>query len=159
MTFTINKLTGHRVAVSGEDTYGNAGSTVLDSRQWDEINQVDVAKLAHEAFDAKVMEFFEPLTEAAEAHNAAVKKANEVDELTYITVQEHVEGQAGSPEIRRQLSHDSQVLRLLGSGDHRRLIWVGDNLEILEEVKTQAAPAPAVAGFQGVGREDLGPLT
>lgn len=163
MTFTLNKLVGHRVAVSGQDRANTEGSVVLDSAQWDELNRVDDTKAAREAFDEKVEEFFSELTEAADAYNESVAAAQAVDPLTYVTVQEGTEGVIGTRERRVNLTHDSQVLRLLDQGNHDRLLWVDGNLEILEAHPPVSISTPGIASDEmlaqsSVKSEDLGGL-
>lgn len=159
MTFSINKLVDHRVAVSGTDQFNVDGSTVLDSSEWDELHRVDVAKEAQDAFAAEVEAFFDPITQAAEAAKAAVEKASEVDEITYLVVQEETKGVAGKREVRRTLSHDSIVLRLLEEGEFTRLMWVDGGLEILESASTgRVAAQPSLADV-ALPQENLGPLT
>lgn len=130
MTFTTQKLVGSRVLVKGADSSGTEGQTILDSTQWDEINSHTAFDKATEAFEAAVESFFAPLTEATEAINKALNKPN--DPLSYVVLHEAVEGTAPQAEQLIKLSHDSIVLRLIEQGDHDRLVWVGDELEVLE---------------------------
>ena len=143
MTFTTTKLVGNRVRVSGMDHFAVEGVTVLDSSQWDEINGNTEFNQATEAFDAAVESFFAPLLEAA---GELAKAGNRpTDSLGYVVLQEGVEATPGRQEQLVKLTRDSMVLRLLESGDHSRLVWIDDSLEILEvAVTTSVTPAPVV---------------
>lgn len=149
MTFTTTALTGSRVLVKGQDLNGAVGETVLDSSQWEEINAHRSFDQAQDEYAAVVDEFFKPLLEAAE-------KAEKVgivapDPLTYVVLHEGEEGKPSRQEQRVSLTQDSQILRLLDSGNTDRLIWVGDELEIAATAVVPAGtalvtPVDAVAG-------------
>lgn len=159
MTFTITKLVGHRALVAGTDRNNVTNQTVVDTAQWESLSENKELKAAQEAFDAAVTAHFADITAAAERVASVAK--GDADPLTYIVSQEAVEGVAGQPERRVQLSHDSQVLRAVESGQHDRLVWVGDSLEIAAE----AVPGPSVgvgggsAVDAGTPSENLGGLT
>ena len=127
--FTTQKLVNHRVVVSGTDNHGNFGTEVLDSTQWDAIVDATTHDALHEAFDAKVEEFFAPLTEAAEA--IAQAHIETPDPATTLVIDEGEEGTAGRPAQIIHLGREAAILRLIEAGDVDRLIWVGDHLEIL----------------------------
>jgi hypothetical protein len=128
--FTTKNLTGERVLVSGADVDGNKGQVVLDASQWLELKARADVKTAGEAFDAAVEEFYKPLLEAAEKVGKSLERPE--DSLGFVTLdegQDHVPGRA--PQIVR-LTKDSMVLRLIEDGGTDRLVWVGDDLEILD---------------------------
>lgn len=136
MTFTTQRLTNHRVLV--KDTNGSeVKTTVLDSEQWDEIKRHQQFDVASDAFDEAVKNFFAPLTEAADAAEKAFSMPE--DTLGIIVMHEGVEGIEEQPTVVISLTHDSMVLRLIESGDTSRLVWVNDELEILE-VAVPVAP-------------------
>jgi hypothetical protein len=139
MSFEMKKLVGCRVLVTGTDVAGQSGSTVLNSSQWDEFKADKKYDQAAEAFDTAVEEFFAPLVEAADKAKAALVAVPE-DPMSYVVLSEKVDGVEGSERTLIYLEKDSIVLRLLEQGDTDRLVWVGDNLEILE-----AVPAPVVS--------------
>jgi predicted transcriptional regulator len=149
MSFTITKLAGDRALVKGRDTLGTHGQQILDAAEWNELNAHNKHKSAHEAFDAAVEEFFAPLNDAIAEIKTSVKPKQ--DPLFFVTVQEKSEAVAGTDEVLVRLSHDSAVLRLVEQDpDTARLIWVNDNLEILEQeditsTQVQATQAQAVA--------------
>lgn len=128
MTFKTQALTGNRVLVS-EGTGKNTKSVVLDGSQWAEIKAARAFADADEAFNETVAEFFRPITDAAEAANKAIDVPT--DELEFIVLAEGVEGVASEPAHVVQLTKDSQILRLIEEGDTSRLVWVGDELDIL----------------------------
>jgi len=128
---TTTALTNHRVLVTGSDVFGVEGKTVLDSHQWDELNAHNDHAEAHEAFEAAVEAFFEPITKAAEILEQS--HAETEDSLFTVQVSEAVEATAGRPAEVIHLHKDTAILRLIDQGDQARLIWVNDQLEILRE--------------------------
>lgn len=143
MTFTTVKLAGQRTLVTGEDAHGNNGKVVLQSREWDYVKAESTQDHRLAEFNAVVDEFFKPLTDAVDAYNEGVK--SDVDPIDTVTIGDEVEGVEHKPAKVIVLSHDSKVLRLIEEGQHDRLIWVGDQLEITEFVPPQQAPAPVEA--------------
>lgn len=128
MSFKTQALTGNRVLVT-EGKAGNGRQTVLDGSQWAEIQAVQSYNEADATFNETVAEFFAPITAAAEAANKAIEVPS--DELTFIVLSEGTEGVATVPAHVVELTKDSQILRLIESGDTSRLVWVGDELDIL----------------------------
>lgn len=128
MTFNTQALTGNRVLVT-EGTGNKAKSTVLDGTQWAEIKAEQSFLDADATFNETVAAFFAPITEAAEAANKAIEVPT--DELEFIVLNEGTEGVASTPAHVVQLTKDSQILRLLEDGNTKRLVWVGDTLDIL----------------------------
>lgn len=130
MSFSIKRLTGHRAVVSGKDSAGTEGTCVVDTYQWDSINAHDKQHVADELFGAVVEKFFSPITAAAEKLSQAV--ADVADEDEFVVLHEAVEAQPGRPADVVRLTRDSMILRFVESGNTDRLVWVGDELEILE---------------------------
>ena len=128
--FTTTNLTGERVLVRGTDQFGTEGQTIVHAEQWNDIKARSSHLEAHENFDAAVEEFFAPLMEAADLLNSSAQP--KVDPISYVVLQEGTEAQQGQDEIAVKLSVDSIVLRLLEQGDYGRLVWVNDQLEVLE---------------------------
>lgn len=155
MTFTINRLVGGRAVVSGTDKFGTTNQVVVDTTQWDEINASTAFDQATEAFEAAVEDFFKPLTEAAEKINKQLNKPN--DPLSYVVLHEGSEGVPAQAEQLIKLNKDSIVLRLVGAGNTDRLVWVGDNLEVLEA----DTPLPGLdrgvvaSGADVIGQENM----
>lgn len=137
MSFTTTRLIGSRVLVRGTDVTGTDGEAVLDTTQWDELNQHKAVDAATAEFDKAVEEFFAPLTKAAEAVGKKLERPT--DELDYLVIHEGTDAVAGVPAHVVQLSHDSKVLRLLEQGNSERLVWVMGHLEILDVDTTAAA--------------------
>ena len=130
--FTTTKLAGDRTLVKGTDFAGAEGTIILDARQWNELTAREDHSLAHEKFDSALEEFFAPLNEAIK--EIARDRKPQVDSLFYIVEQEAQEAVEGKSEILIELNHDTAILRLIDSNPHtERLIWVGDDLEILAE--------------------------
>lgn len=138
MSFTTTRLVDNRVLVKGTDVFGTEGSEVLDSTQWDEINADEQYSAASEAFDAAVEAFFAPLLDAADQAMAATAKP-EPDPITYVVKSEPVEGVPAQAGELVKLSRESIVLRIVGSADSSRLVWVNGQLEILEQQPAKKA--------------------
>lgn len=136
--FTLQNLTNDRVLVKGTDASGTTGTTVLFATEWRSIKAHKDYQSATADFEAKVEEFFAPLTEAAEKLNAA--HAPKVDPITYVVLEEGVEATAGAERTVLKLGRDSVVLRLIEAGDFDRLVWVDDSLEVLEVLDDTAVP-------------------
>lgn len=131
MSFSITRLVNHRVLVSGTDSFGTEGKVTLNSEQWDEINADQQYSQAVDAFDAAVESFFAPLLDAA----TDLEKAQLVtpqDPMSYVVLNEAVEGVEAKPAQLIHLNDDSIVIRLIESGDTDRLVWVDGRLEVLE---------------------------
>lgn len=133
MSFSITRLVNHRVLVQGEDTFGTSGKVTLNSEQWDEINADTQYSQALDAFDAAVESFFAPLIEAADAATAATLPSPQ-DPMSYVVLNEAVEGVEAKSAQLIHLNDDSIVIRLIESGDTDRLVWVDGKLEVLELV-------------------------
>lgn len=132
-TFNTQLLAGSRVLVTGTDNASERRSAILDSTEWDTLRHDQTAAEAAEEFDRVTKAFYAPLTEAAErAEKAQLPKLDPA--FTYV-VTEGEPGTKGVEEHIIELAHDTVVLRLLEQGDHSRLVWVGDKVEVL------AAPA------------------
>lgn len=124
--FITTRLAGDRMLV----TNGGKKQAILDTQQWDHIKSLTQTNEAQADFDEAVKDFFAPLTEAIDKLEAA--KAPKVDETYLVVVGETVEGTPGKQARAYHLCHDAAVLRILESGDHSRLVWVGnDAIEIV----------------------------
>jgi hypothetical protein len=152
MTFTIQKLTGSRAVVSGTDVAGTEGKLVVSTHQWDELNARTETDQAQAAFDTAVEAFFKPLTDAAE--ELATKVQRPTDSIGYVVLSEPEEGRPAKPGQLVKLTHDSIVLRIIESGNTDRLLWVGDNLEILEAPATPSTSGNGVTAAAPVPGED-----
>ena len=128
--FTTTNLTGERVLVRGTDQFGTEGQTIVDAEQWNDVKARSSHMEAHENFEAAVEEFFAPIMEAADLLNSSAQP--KVDPISYVVLQEGTEAEQGRDEIAVKLTVDSIVLRLLEQGDYDRLVWVNDQLEVLE---------------------------
>ena len=124
--FITTRLAGDRMLV----TNGNKKQAILATDQWDYIKSLTQTNEAQADFDQAVKDFFAPLTEAIDKVEAA--KAPKVDETYVVVVGEEVAGTPGKQARAYHLTHDAAVLRILESGDHSRLVWVGnDAIEIV----------------------------
>jgi hypothetical protein len=145
MTFSMLKLSGERVVVRGTDQHQVEGSTVLNAAEWNAIKRSRDGDQAEKEFDRTVEQFFSPLTQAAEKL-AKSRRGEDADPSTYVVIDEGTEGTAGRPRRVASLSRDSIVLRLLEEGDDARLVWVNDQLEVLEVVPGTNTATPVVGG-------------
>ena len=132
-SFTTIKLSGHRVLVEGFDNMGSAHQTILNSEEFDEIEEHFKQEQAAEVFDQAVAEFFAPLTDAAEQHRDQV--AQGIDPAFLLVVEEGQAGQAARDQVVISLRLDTVILRMLAAGDTSRLLWVGDEIEVLAYVQ------------------------
>lgn len=130
MTFSISRLVGNRAVISGTDKHGVNNQLVVDTTQWDEVNANTAFDQAKEAFESAVGDFFAPLTAAAEQMQKTLKRP--ADPVGFVVLREGVEATPGQAEQIITLSHDSVLIRLVEQGNHDRLMWVGDSLEVLE---------------------------
>lgn len=146
MTFTTQRLVNNRMLVRGSDITGGVGECTLDTTQWDEIKANKAFSEAETEFDEAVEKFFAPL-------NAAIEKLESVgqvdpDPSTFVVLREEVAGQPAQPGLLVKLNHDSVVLRLLEQGNHQRLVWVDNTLEVLEsQPVVQPTLAQPVSGI------------
>jgi hypothetical protein len=138
-TFSITRLVGDRAVVKGTDVFGVEGQTTVFTTQWDEINANTAYDQATEAFEAAVEEFFAPLTKAAEAMHQSVSRPS--DSVGYVVLREAQDAVPAQAEHIVKLTKDSVVLRLVEQGDFDRLVWVGEDLEVLAEA---GQPIPGV---------------
>lgn len=144
MSFSVARLLNHRAQVSGTDVNSVTNSTVLDTTQWDELKADEQYRTASDEFDAKVKDFFSDLVDAiAERDEQAVKVAA-VDPVTYVEIEPGVDAVLGRAPNRVKLNKDSQILRLIESKQDDRLVWVGNDLEILA-VELPDAELPVTA--------------
>ena len=124
--FITTRLAGDRMLV----TNGNKKQAILDTAQGDNLKALSQTNEAQADLDQAVKDFFAPLTEAIDKIEAA--KAPKFDETYVIVIGETIEGTPGKQARAYHLGHDAAVLRILESGDHSRLVWVGnDFIEIV----------------------------
>lgn len=137
MTFTTQRLVNNRMLVRGSDITGGVGECTLDTTQWDEIKATKAFSEAEAEFDAAVEAFFAPLNDAKEKLESVGKV--DPDPATFVVLREEVAGQPAQPGLLVKLNHDSVVIRLLEQGNHQRLVWVDNTLEVLESQPVVAA--------------------
>ena len=128
--FNVTNMVNDRALVKGVDKFGTTGSQVICTVQWNELVKRDQHMLAHEAFDDAVEQFFAPIVDAQDALVASAQ-GKEPDPITYVVLEEAVEGVQGKDEIRVKLNDSSVILRIIENGELDRLIWVNDALEVL----------------------------
>lgn len=117
--FEVTALLDGRTLVEGSDIKGKDGSTILYSPAWEAVQRFKAQDAAVAEFDAQVVAFFKPLTDAAE--KLQVKETNP---WATVTIGEDVEGKQAR-EV--SLDRDGILLRLLAETDGSMLRWVGDN--------------------------------
>ena len=126
MSFIVQIMLGAQALVSGTDTLGNEGKTIVFTAQWDELNERTNFSSATEDFDAAVTAFFAPLTEASDKVEKALA-GKEQDPTEYIVLKKGVEAVTGEHDQIVQLSRDSIILRLIEKGTTDRLVWVDES--------------------------------
>lgn len=136
--FTLHDLGGDRVGVRGTDKYGNAGQTVLDGSRIAAIDDLFRRKEAEALVDGAAAALFGengPFAEflaISDQVNALLDTSKPVDPTSYIVVEHAVEGPTPKEEVRVDLSHDKDtwILHLISIGEHDRLTWWGNELEV-----------------------------
>ena len=123
MTFTVTPLVSGGHLVEGQDSKGVDGTTVLHSASWGYVQHLKIHEVADAEFDATVEAFFAPLTDAAEAHVAALTPAS--SKFTSVKFGEDVEGKSARTV---ELDEAGVVLNILDSTDGSSLRWVNGTL-------------------------------
>ena len=126
MTFTTQPLLDGGVLVEGTDSKGVDGSAILRSDRWTMVKYTRAHELATAEFNDMVEAFFQPLTEAAAKHKAAV--AGPDQGWATVTISEGVEGKEA---VTVDLDSDGVLLRLLEEGKHDLLRWINGSLVAL----------------------------
>lgn len=126
MSFTITYLAGDRALVQ-EDTH----QIILDAEEYLAMKLRQEKTCLIEAFDQTVEDFFGPIVEAAEKVNKLQAKEADLDPDFHVVFTEAVEGVEPVRREAYKLTKDTVILRLIEEGRTERLIWIGDQLEIL----------------------------
>ena len=126
MSFTVTYLAGDRALVQ-EDTH----QIILDAEEYlaMKLRQEKTGLIAQ--YDQSVADFFKPLTDVADKIKSAEEQENRIDPDFHFVL---AEGTEGEEPVRREvyrLEKDTVILRLIEEGRTERLIWIGDQLEIL----------------------------
>jgi hypothetical protein len=127
MTFQVQYMVGDEALVTGTDVAGNSGRTTVSTTQWNELQARAGFTKATEDFDKAVEEFFKPLTKAAKKAQKKMAASQEQDPISYVVIDEGIEGVEAKPRQLVHLSRDSIILRLIEEGDTDRLVWVDDS--------------------------------
>lgn len=126
MSFTVTYLAGDRALVQ-EDTH----QIILDAEEYlaMKLRQEKTGLIAQ--YDQSVADFFKPLTDVADKIKSVEEQENRIDPDFHFIL---AEGTEGEEPVRREvyrLEKDTVILRLIEEGRTERLIWIGDQLEIL----------------------------
>ena len=126
MSFTVTYLAGDRALVQ-EDTH----QIILDAEEYlaMKLRQKKTGLIAQ--YDQSVADFFKPLTDVADKIKSVEEQENRIDPDFHFVL---AEGTEGEEPVRREvyrLEKDTVILRLIEEGRTERLIWIGDQLEIL----------------------------
>lgn len=135
-TFNKQQLANERALITGKDDAGENHKVIVSTLDYNQRNQRNKVELAQEAFDSAVEEFYAPILEAAEAANQSVVPTR--DPAFFDVISEGSEGVPAQREHVERLPQDTVVLRLIEAGRTDRLIWVGDTIEVLEYVPSDA---------------------
>lgn len=133
-SFTATQLSGHRALVRGTDSQNYVGETVVSTLQWEEVKATRLFKEAEAKYDQTVHAFFAPVTDAADELTKALEGSTVEDPAFTILLEEGTEGVDAKPEHRLTLDKDSVILRLIEDSQFDRLVWVGQDLEVLAPV-------------------------
>ena len=123
--FKYTQTTSNQVVVEGTDSHGVFNRLIVDGEQWTSIKQVEEILLAAQEFDAAVEEFFRPLTDAAPVSE------KQSDFATY-TLKQGKDAVEKVLPLQYELTNDSQILRAIDFELFDLLMWVGDNLVVLQ---------------------------
>ena len=123
--FKYTQTTSNQVVVEGTDSHGVFNRLIVDGEQWTSIKQVEETLLAAQEFDAAVEEFFRPLTDAAPVSE------KQSDFATY-TLKQGKDAVEKVLPLQYELTNDSQILRAIDFELFDLLMWVGDNLVVLQ---------------------------
>ena len=126
MSFTVTYLAGDRALVQ-EDTH----QIILDAEEYlaMKLRQEKTGLIAQ--YDQSVADFFKPLTDMADKIKSVEEQENRIDPDFHFVL---AEGTENEEPVRREvyrLGKDTVILRLIEEGRTERLIWIGDQLEIL----------------------------
>ena len=126
MSFTVTYLAGDRALVQ-EDTH----QIILNAEEYlaMKLRQEKTGLIAQ--YDQSVADFFKPLTDVADKIKSVEEQENRIDPDFHFVL---AEGTEGEEPVRREvyrLEKDTVILRLIEEGRTERLIWIGDQLEIL----------------------------
>ena len=126
MSFTITYLAGDRALVQEADH-----QIILDAEEYISMKRHQEKTGLIAQYDQSVADFFKPLTDAADKIKDAEAQADRIDpDFLFVLA----EGTEGEEPVRREvyrLGKDTVLLRLIEEGRTERLIWIGDQLEIL----------------------------
>ena len=126
MSFTVTYLAGDRALVQ-ENTH----QIIVDAEEYlaMKLRQEKTGLIAQ--YDQSVADFFKPLTDVADKIKSVEEQENRIDPDFHFVL---AEGTEGEEPVRREvyrLEKDTVILRLIEEGRTERLIWIGDQLEIL----------------------------
>ena len=117
--FVVTPLLTGGTMVRGSDVTGAEGSVVLWSDAWAAVQKAKAQAEAMKVFDASVVAFFAPLTEAADK----LATIDEPSEWESVTIGEAVEGQDANVI---HLDNAGVLLRLLDETDGSSLRWLNE---------------------------------
>jgi hypothetical protein len=137
-SFNTIELMGDKVLVQGTDRNNASGRMVVDASQWNLLREVAAFDAAVADHGRVVEEFFAPIVQSSERVKAL--GSNEPDPLSYIETQAAVDGVKAVPAVRKKLSDDSIILRVLEQGQVDLLVWVAEDQLVVAKPST----APAV---------------
>lgn len=97
---------------------------------------------ANKKFDAAVNDVFAGVIAVAKELEETLASVNQPDPNKYVTVREATEGVKARKEVLVELDHDSQIVRLIETGQTDRLEWsvYSDHAEIDLLAYVPAAP-------------------
>lgn len=109
--------------IRGTDKYGEKGSVVVNTYDYDSYLEIIERKERGEKADELIKEFWAPLQDKLDALvPAADGTPDPLDPA--VVLDEGVEPVAGKPARRFYFTYDSTLIRAVVDGHHNRLAWV-----------------------------------
>lgn len=124
--FNTTTLVDDRVLVEGTEV---GETTVLDSRQWENIKGAAAVEDSNKEFDQTVKDFFAPILE--KEAELGRKHAESFDPELYIVQTEAVEGVEEVHQEIVRLTNDTVILRMIEGGNTSRLRWVSGDIVVV----------------------------
>ena len=126
MSFTITYLANDRALVQeGEH------QIILDAEEYLSMKRHQEQTGLIAQYNQSVTDFFKPLTDATDKIKELEKQTDRIDPDFLLVLAEGTEGEEPVRREAYRLGPDTVILRLIEEGRTERLIWIGDQLEIL----------------------------
>ncbi len=126
-SFDLIRGVGNNAVIRGTDKYGEKGSVVVSTYNYDSYLEVIDRKDRGEKADEIIKEFWAPLQDKLDAlAPAADGTPDPLDPM--VVLDEGVDAVAGLPANHFHFNYDSTLIRAVVDGHHTRLAWVDGEL-------------------------------